>query len=138
MQTTDDLSNGLIFPKGREADRNHFTGLAWSEALVSDTGAINTMIYNVTFAPGARNNWHRHPGAQVLLVTGGRGYYQEEGQPARELQPGDVVRILPGVKHWHGAAPTSWFAHLAINLGARLGGAEWLEPLPEEEYSRLK
>jgi len=61
----------------------------------------------VTFEPGCCNSWHKHPGGQILLVAGGRGYYQEEGKPAQELRPGDVVEIRPNVKHWHGAAPDS-------------------------------
>ena len=72
-------------------------------------------IGNVTFAPGCRNNWHiHHKGGQILLVTAGRGYYQQWGRPPRELHPGDVVQIPPEVKHWHGAASDSRFAHLAV------------------------
>jgi len=58
----------------------------------------------VTFEPGCRNNWHKHPGGQILLITGGRGWYQEFGKEARELYPGDVVKIPANAKHWHGAA----------------------------------
>lgn len=72
-------------------------------------------IGNVTFAPGCRNNWHiHHKGGQILLVTAGRGYYQQWGCTPRELHPGDVVQIPPEVKHWHGAASDSRFAHLAV------------------------
>ena len=100
------------------------------------------VIVNVTFEPGCRNNWHLHHadkgGGQILLVTGGRGYYQEWGKEARELLPGDVVNIPAGVKHWHGAAPTSWFAHLAIEVPGVNSRNEWCEPVAEKEYRSLK
>ena len=94
---------------------------------------------NVTFEPGCRNNWHiHHKGGQILLVTAGRGYYQEWGREARELKPGDVVQIPPEVKHWHGAAPDSWFAHLAVEVPAPGASNEWLEPVSQQEYGKLK
>ena len=88
------------------------------------------------------DNWHIHHadkgGGQILLVTGGRGYYQEWGKPARELHVGDVVNIPAGVKHWHGAAPTNWFAHLAIEVPGENTKNEWCEPVDAEEYNKLK
>lgn len=131
------LSESVIFSKGEKIANNNFIGDTWLQMLVSDS-SYNCPIGNVTFAPGARNNWHRHPGGQILLVTGGRGYYQEEGKPAQMLHAGDVVLIPPDVKHWHGAAPDSWFVHLAISTNPRKGGAEWLEPVTEEEYKSFK
>lgn len=81
-------------------------------------------VANVTFEPGCRNNWHiHHDGYQLLLVTAGQGWYQEEGAPAKKLLPGDVVYIAEGIKHWHGATKDSWFAHVAITKGT----SEWLE-----------
>lgn len=74
---------------------------------------------------------------ELLMVTGGRGWYQEEGKPARELKAGDVVNIPPEVKHWHGAAKDSWFQHLAVEVPAEGASNEWLEFLPEEEYNKL-
>ena len=95
-------------------------------------------ISNVTFEPGCRNNWHiHHGGGQILLVTAGRGWYQEWGQPARALRPGDVVEIPPEVKHWHGAAADSWFAHLAVEVPSEGGASEWLEPVGDEHYTAL-
>lgn len=86
-----------------------------------------------------RNNWHiHHKGGQILLCTAGRGYYQEWGKPAQEMNPGDVINIAPEVKHWHGAAPDSWFSHLAVEVPAEGSSNEWLEPVKEEEYSKLK
>ena len=95
-------------------------------------------VSNVTFEPGCRNHWHvHHAGGQILLVTGGRGYYQEWGRPARELEPGDVVSIPPETKHWHGAAPDSWFSHVAIAVPAEGASNEWLEPVSDEDYAAL-
>lgn len=88
-----------------------------------------------------RNNWHIHHaksgGGQILLVTAGKGYYQEWGKEPRELHPGDVVNIPAEVKHWHGAAPDSWFAHLAVEVPAEGASNEWLEPVSDEEYGKL-
>ncbi|WP_059004805.1 cupin domain-containing protein [Bittarella massiliensis (ex Durand et al. 2017)] len=123
-----DLGSGAVFPMGAEntAFAAHFSGKSYLEML-TDRG-VN--IANVTFAPVFRNDWHIHRrGGQILLVTGGRGYYQAWGEPARELRPGDVVNISPDVKHWHGAAPDSWFSHLAVEVPADGGSTEWLEPV---------
>ena len=91
----------------------------------------------VDFAPGARTAWHTHPVGQLLIVTEGVGWVQEEGQPRREIKAGDVVWIEAGVKHWHGAAADSWFAHLAVAVPAEGASNEWLEPVADEEYRQL-
>ena len=106
--------------------------------LVSGDKEFNCPIGNVTFEPGCRNNWHKHPGGQILLVTGGRGWYQEEGKSARELKEGDVVKISANVKHWHGAARDNWFVHLSVETNCQAGPAEWLEPVADDEYNKLK
>lgn len=101
-----------IFPTGEKntAFAKYFVGQSWLNMLTTEGVSIG----NVTFEPECRNNWHiHHKGGQILLCTAGRGYYQEWGKPARELHPGDVVQIPPEVKHWHGAAPDSYFVHLA-------------------------
>lgn len=131
-----DLSNGAIFPLGDKLVSPNFNGTVWLKRLTS--AESDCPMYNVTFEPGCRNSWHTHSGGQLLLVTGGRGYYQEWGQPARELHPGDVVEIPAGVKHWHGAAKDSWFAHLAMELHPEKGPATWLEPVASEDYDALK
>ena len=96
----------------------------------------------MTFEPGCRNNWHIHQedkgGGQILLVTAGRGYYQEWGKPVRELHPGDVVNILPEIKHWHGAVPDSWFSHVAVEVPAEGASNEWLEAVDADMYNALK
>jgi quercetin dioxygenase-like cupin family protein len=141
MRNSTDLSESVIFPKGEELPEmfsKYFSGKAWLSMLVGRDNEFNCPIGNVTFEPGCRNNWHKHAGGQILLVTGGRGYYQEEGKPAQELKPGDVVKIAPDVKHWHGAAPDSWFVHLSVETNVNAGPAEWLEPVADEEYNKLK
>lgn len=89
-----------------------------------------------------RNNWHIHNaengGGQILVCVGGRGYYQEWGKEAVELNPGDVINIPTGIKHWHGAAPDSWFSHLAVEVPGTNTSNEWLEAVSDEDYSKLK
>lgn len=129
-----------VFPVGEKNDAfaQYFVGQSYLNMLSTTQVGIG----NVTFEPGCRNNWHVHHadqgGGQILLVTAGRGYYQEWGKEARELHPGDVVNIPAGVKHWHGAARDSWFQHLAIEVPAENGSNEWLEPVSDEEYGKLK
>jgi quercetin dioxygenase-like cupin family protein len=137
MEVPEQFKKSIIFPVGERFENESFTGAAWLQALVPPESTFNCPIFNVTFEPGTRNNWHKHPGGQILLVTGGRGYYQEEGKTAQVLIEGDVVKIPPDVKHWHGAAPDSWFSHIAINTNVHLGMVEWMEPVTDEEYSRL-
>ena len=131
-----DFMERSIFPIGEknEAFAQYFVGQSYLSMLMT-TGVS---IGNVTFEPGCRNDWHiHHKGGQILLVTGGRGWYQEWERPARELHPGDVVNIPPEVKHWHGAAKDSWFSHLAVEVLAEGASNEWLETVAEEEYNRL-
>lgn len=132
------LSKGVIFSIGDKLPdkfSQYFTGQAYLNMLTT----TRVPIGNVTFEPGCRNNWHiHHKGGQILLVTGGRGYYQEWGQEAIELRPGDVVTIPPEVKHWHGAACDSWFSHLAVEVPAEGSSNEWLEAVDNEVYGKLK
>lgn len=126
-----------VFPRGEKNDAyaRYFVGQSYLKMLTTEGVAIG----NVTFEPGCRNNWHiHHQGGQILLVTGGRGYYQQWGRPAQELKAGDVVQIPPEVKHWHGAAPDSWFSHLAVEVPAAGASNEWLEPVTDAEYGILK
>lgn len=137
MSKPNDLSKSVIFPKGEKITDEHFIGAVWVETLVPKDSTFNCQIANVTFEPGARNNWHKHPGGQILLVTGGIGYYQEEGKPAQAIREGDIVKINPNVKHWHGAAPDSWLVHIAVIANPQKGDAVWLEPVTDSEYSSL-
>jgi len=129
--------NISVFPMGEknEAFVQYFVGQSYLNMLSTERVTIG----NVTFEPGCRNNWHiHHKGGQILLCTAGRGYYQEWGKEAQELHPGDVVNIPPEVKHWHGAAKDSWFAHLAVEVPAEGASNEWLEVVNEEDYEKLK
>jgi len=127
-----------IFSKGAKAPETIFTGTAYLNMLVPDTEKVyDCQVYDVVFEAGARNNWHSHPGGQILLVTDGKGWYQERGKPARFLQKGDVVAIPPDVEHWHGAAPDSDFIHIGISPNVHKGGAVWLEPVSDTEYTEV-
>ena len=129
-----------VFPVGKPNDAyaKYFVGKSYLDMISTEQVGVG----NVTFEPACRNNWHIHHakkgGGQILIATAGRGYYQEWGKPAVELKPGDVVNIPAGVKHWHGAAPDSWFQHLAIEVPGEGTSNEWLEPVSDEEYARLK
>lgn len=129
-----------VFPMGEKNDAyaKYFTGQSYLNMLSLD----QVVVGNVTFEPGCRNWWHIHHaksgGGQMLLVTAGRGYYQEWGKEAQEIKPGDVIHIPAGVKHWHGAAPDSWFAHLAIEVSGEETSNEWCETVTDEEYGKLK
>ena len=118
-----------------DAYAKYFIGQSYLAPVVTE----GIPISNVTFEPGCRNNWHIHKatkgGGQILVCVGGRGYYQEWGKEPVELLPGDAVYISAGVKHGHGAAPNSWFSHLAIEAPGENKSNEWLEPVSEEEYS---
>ncbi|MGE7305026.1 cupin domain-containing protein [Priestia megaterium] len=128
----EELSNSTIFPLGQKVEAN-FSGDAYLKMVFTDEKPLNTSIGNVTFAPGSRNNWHSHKVGQVLLVTAGEGWYQEEGKAAQLIKKGDVVNIPPNVKHWHGATKDSWFVHLAMTPGE----TEWLEPVDDEWFNKL-
>ena len=132
-----DFARCSLFPLGapNDAYAKYFTGRSYLSLLTKE----RLVTANVTFEPGCRNWWHiHHKGGQILLCTAGRGYYQEWGREAQELRPGDVVNIAPEVKHWHGAAPDSWFSHIAIEVPAEGGSNEWVEPVADTEYGKLK
>lgn len=129
-----------VFPVGKPNDAyaKYFVGKSYLDMISTEQVGVG----NVTFEPACRNNWHIHHakkgGGQILIATAGRGYYQEWGKPAVELKPGDMVNIPAGVKHWHGAAPDSWFQHLAIEVPGEGTSNEWLEPVSDEDYGKLK
>ncbi|NGZ74961.1 cupin domain-containing protein [Saccharibacillus alkalitolerans] len=127
------LNSGGLFPLGDKVENNYFTGDTYLNMIFTDPTPLNAAIGSVTFSPGARNNWHSHKVGQVLIVTGGEGWYQEEGRAARTLKTGDVVNIPPNVKHWHGATKDSWFVHLALTPGE----TEWMEPVDDGTYGSL-
>lgn len=137
MNNLDEFNKSLIFPLGDklpEQFSKFFIGQAYLQMLT--TTGIN--IGNVTFEPACRNNWHvHHQGGQILLITAGEGYYQEWGKPVQKLKAGDIVNIPAETKHWHGATKNSYFSHLAIEVPAPNASNEWLEPVTDEEYSKL-
>lgn len=136
MDRETSLGGGAVFPIGEKntAYAKYFIGQSYLNMLTTEGVAIG----NVTFEPGCRNNWHiHHKGGQILLVTGGRGYYQEWGKNVQPLKAGDVVNIPPEVKHWHGAAKNSWFSHIAIEVLAPDASNEWLEAVTQDEYDKL-
>lgn len=117
----------------------YFIGNSYLNRLTKQGDPIG--ISNVTFEPSCRNNWHIHHassgGGQVLICVSGEGWYQEWGKPAQSLKPGDIVEIPANVKHWHGAKKDSWFSHLAFEIPGENPSNEWLEPVNDEEYSKL-
>ena len=135
---SENKAKNVVFGFGNEntAYAKYFTGKSYLQKITTENGVP---IFNVTFEPKCRNNWHiHHGGGQILLVTQGRGWDQEWGKTARELHPGDVVNIPPETKHWHGAAKDSWFTHIAVEVPSENGSAEWLEPVSDKEYEKLK
>ncbi len=128
--------NEMVFPIGapNDAYAKYFIG----QSYLAPVSTEQLGIFNVTFEPGCRNNWHIHHaksgGGQILICVAGRGFYQEWDKPARELHPGDTVNIPAGVKHWHGAAPDSWFSHLAMDVPGEDSSNEWLEAVDDAAY----
>lgn len=130
----------MVFPIGapNDAFAKYFVG----QSYLAPVSTEQVGIFNVTFEPKCRNNWHIHHadkgGGQILVCVAGRGYYQEWGKEAVEMKPGDCINIPVGVKHWHGAAPDSWFSHLAVEVPGENGSNEWLEAVTDEQYNTLK
>jgi len=133
-------AKSMVFPIGQPNDAFAQYFIGHSYLFPVSTSQVG--VFNVTFEPGCRNNWHIHHaksgGGQILVCVGGRGYYQEEGKPAIEMKPGDCINIPAEVKHWHGAAPDSWFSHLAIEVPGEKTSNEWCEPVTDEEYGKLQ
>ncbi|MCM1021294.1 MAG: carboxymuconolactone decarboxylase family protein [Muribaculum sp.] len=130
----------MIFPIGEPntAYAQYFIGNSYLAPVSND----QVKFFNVTFEPRCRNNWHIHHaskgGGQMLVGVAGRGWYQEEGKQAVEIVPGTVIHIPANVKHWHGATADSWFSHLAFEIEGENTSNEWLEPVSDEEYNKLK
>lgn len=129
-----------VFEMGPTNDgfAQYFVGQSYLNIVSKD----QVFIGNVTFEPGCRNNWHIHHaekgGGQILICTAGRGYYQEWGKDAIEMNPGDCINIPIDVKHWHGAAADSWFQHLAVEVSGKNCSNEWCEAVSDADYNKLK
>ena len=135
----DRFQNEIMFPIG---EPNPYGSFFVGQSYLAPVSTEQIPIYNVTFEPRCRNNWHIHHaksgGGQLLICIGGRGYYQEWGKAPVEMIEGTVINIPAEVKHWHGAAPDSWFAHLAVEIPGEETATQWCEPLCDEEYANLK
>lgn len=135
----DQFQEEIFFPIGEpnNAYAQYFIGQSYLAPVSMD----QVKIFNVTFEPGCRNNWHIHHatkgGGQMLICVGGRGWYQEEGKDAVALTPGTVIHIPANVKHWHGAAKDSWMSHLAFEVEGEDTSNEWCEPVDDETYAKL-
>lgn len=135
----DAYQQSIFFPIGDPNDgyAQYFVGQSYLAPVCGQPFPI----FNVTFEPGCRNNWHVHHadkgGGQLLICVGGRGYYQEWGKEPQEMTPGTVIEIPEGAKHWHGAAPDSWFSHLAFEIPGENPSNEWLEPVSDVDYGKL-
>ena len=140
MSEKDRYAKTIMFPIGEE--NKTFAKYFIGKSYLAPISTEQVKMFNVTFEPRCRNNWHIHHaksgGGQILVVIGGRGYYQEWGKEPRELYEGDVVNIPVGVKHWHGATKDSWFSHIAVEVAGEETSNEWLEPVSDEEYNKLK
>jgi len=140
LSEMDKYQNTIFFPIGEPNDAyaQYFVG----QSYLAPVSTNQVPVFNVTFEPGCRNNWHIHHasknGGQMLICVGGRGFYQEWGKEPIEMTPGTVVNVPANVKHWHGAVPDSWFSHLAVEVAGEDTSTEWLEPVSDEDYSRLK
>lgn len=120
----------------KKASAEYFTGAVQVQELFPADDPSRTSGGKVTFEPGARSAWHTHPLGQILIVTDGTGWVQQWGGPIQEIRKGDVVRIPPGVKHWHGATPTTTMTHIAIQEQLNGKAVEWMEKVSDEQYRK--
>jgi quercetin dioxygenase-like cupin family protein len=126
-----------LFPKGKKTTAT-FTGTVWVHPLVAKDSTFNLVAGSVTFEPGARSFWHTHQAGQILLITNGVGYTQEQGKPIRVIRKGEVITCLPNIKHWHGASSGSSMTHISLNPNADQGVVTWLEPVTDLQYNGPK
>jgi quercetin dioxygenase-like cupin family protein len=135
---TQRIGNMQIKRSGTEASgkgpADYFTGSVRVDPLFEAPEPARTSGATVTFEPGARTAWHTHPFGQTLIVTSGRGWVQEWGGPIQEIYPGDVVWFPPGVKHWHGATPTTAMTHIAVQEALNGKRVDWMEKVSDEQY----
>ncbi|HXC32442.1 MAG TPA: cupin domain-containing protein [Verrucomicrobiae bacterium] len=124
-------------PSGK-GPSEYFTGTVRVDPLFQANAPGRAFGACVTFEPGARTAWHTHPLGQTLIVTAGCGRTQRWGGPVEEIRPGDVVRIEPGEKHWHGAAATTAMTHIAIQEQLDGKVVDWMEKVSDEQYSVAK
>lgn len=140
QEQTSSATNGnevqAIFPQGEKGSAEYFIGNAYNYGLVPADSTFTTLVGNVYFEPGARSNWHTHPAGQILIITDGVGYYQEEGSPKRIMRKGDVLKCPPDVRHWHGASPDTGLQQMYIVPNTEKGIVNWMEAVTDEEYTK--
>ena len=136
LSTRTSAQEVAIFPKGEVSTTDNHTGTVWLTEINQPDSILNLSLAQATFAPGAKLDWHFHPAGQYLLITEGTGYYQEKGKPIQVVRKGDVVKCLPGVEHWHGAAPQSSFAYIGVTPTQK-GKTVWLKRVTDEEYRKV-
>ena len=138
-QSENSMTNQQISRAGTQASvagpEENFTGRVRVDPLFAATPEANASGAYVTFEPGARSAWHTHPAGQRLVVVSGVGLTQEVGQPVQEIHPGDVIVCPPGIKHWHGAAPTTAMTHLAVTGVVNSKSVDWMEKVTDEQYN---
>jgi 4-carboxymuconolactone decarboxylase len=122
-----------IFPLGEKGKNVHHVGDVWLNELNAADSVFNSGLTVATMAAGARLDWHKHPGGQILMILEGEGYYQERGKEKLTVRKGEVIKCQPNVEHWHGATPELGVTYLA-NSPAQKGKTVWLEKLSDEAY----
>ncbi|QIL41522.1 cupin domain-containing protein [Pedobacter sp. HDW13] len=125
--------DAVVFAKGKRVTNDNFSGAVYLQPLIESDSLNQNNVGNVTFEPGARSKWHAHPAGQILLVTGGVGYYQEKGNQKIILRKGDVIKCPPNIPHWHGASADIAFCQVAIT-GREKGPTVWLEAVSDSVY----
>lgn len=134
MEKTENKTENTIFPRGEKNPAANFTGTVYVQILAPKTENNNFSIASVTFEPGARAYWHNHPAGQTILVTQGKGLYQEKGKPIKTINKGDVILCNPDIDHWHGASPDRAMTHVVITNYKGDSQVNWLKPVTDEEY----
>ena len=130
--------DSTLFPKGDIGkNTDNYTGTIWLNELNKPDSIFNFSLAQAVYAPGSKLDWHIHPAGQYLLITEGTGYYQEKGKPGQIVHKGDIIKCLPGVPHWHGAAPGSTFAYIGVTPTTK-GKTIWLQRVTDEEYKSVK
>ena len=124
--------------KARQAPDSYFTGHVRFESSFKGTPPATISGLTVAFSPGARTHWHTHPLGQTIFVLSGKGWCQRDGGPVEDIGPGDIVHFEPGEKHWHGATDTTAMSHLAIAEALDGVTVDWLEPVSQVQYARVK
>lgn len=137
-ESDENYNMSTIQPKGNEVSGGNFIGTVWVNMIVEPDDNLNTVAGKVIFEPKARTNWHSHAGGQILIVTDGVGYYQEEGKPIKVIRKGDVIKAPANVQHWHGASPEHSMTHNAIVPDLDEGRTSWSNPVTDEEYNRIE